>query len=311
MKKFIIKLFVFIIVCIASDIGIGRLFKLYDFIYDGQEGKIHSIMTTESPEILILGSSRAAHHYIPSILQDSLNLTAYNAGISGEGTTVSYGLLKGIEKRTIPKIILCEITPIFDIYSYRDASLNNFYPYIGQKEIRNLIVDFDPSENIKLCSNAYRLNSKIFVLFYSYISGEKEISKGFEALLGKINTSKRHKKIIHELQDSVEFQINDKKEFYFRKLIEDAEEHGIHIYFLISPIFKGGNLSYYKKELDIIRKYNIPLLNHMNDQRIINNPDYFQDETHLNKEGATAYTKIIVEELKLNEKKNIIATSNE
>ena len=48
----------------------------------------------------------------------------------------------------------------------------------------------------------------------------------------------------------------------------------------------------------IYKKYNIPLFNHFCDTMFVDNPDFFYDSVHMNRYGATKYTKILTKEIK-------------
>ena len=63
-------------------------------------GRISHIVYEDTPDVLILGSSRAEHHYVSTILADSLGMNVYNAGIDGaEGINVQLPLLEIILQR--------------------------------------------------------------------------------------------------------------------------------------------------------------------------------------------------------------------
>lgn len=136
MKKFLLKLSLFIALLIIADIALGGVYKLFDYTKSGEIHRIHSIMTYQTPDLLILGSSRAVHHYDPSILEDTLGLKTFNAGVNGQGITIAYGLLQGISQRKFPKFILCEITPQYDLYDSREfVDVSILYPYIKNPNI--------------------------------------------------------------------------------------------------------------------------------------------------------------------------------
>ena len=83
-----------------------RIYKTDNFISDEVDANI-----------LIFGSSRAAHHYVPSILSDSLDMSCYNCGLDGNGIIYGYGKLKTITARYYPKIVILDIQPTFDLFT--------------------------------------------------------------------------------------------------------------------------------------------------------------------------------------------------
>lgn len=292
MKKIIIKLTIFFALLTLLDLSMGLFFSLYPYAKGEYIEKIHTIMTKETPELLIIGSSRAFHHYNPNMIEDSLQLSAYNAGIDGEGIVIGYGLTKGISQRSFPKYIICDIIPKFDLYDrgFHKVSLNYFYPYIKNDGIKNLIFKFNPDDRFKLISNSYRLNSSLFPLMKSIIK-EYRYDKGFYPFYNTINVA------YYKHEKSYIGIINPMKEKILRQFIEEALASNCMVVFAISPVFRGGDISEYSTEIDIIKEYNLPILNHLNDKRIIDNQNYFQDGDHLNVNGANEYSKIIISEL--------------
>jgi len=292
MKKFLLKLSIFSIIVVVADLSLGTVFKLYAYTKGGEIGKTYRIMTYEQPDLLILGSSRACHHYVPDILEDSLDLVTYNAGLDGQGTVTGYVFFEGIATRSFPKIIICEITPAFDMFESSSVILNNFYPYVNSKSIRSLITDFDDNAQYKLYSNGYRLNSAIFRLIPS-IFKELDSDHGYKPSYGKLNPTE-----LKEQSKRLSTKVSPIKEKYLRRLIEETQSNGCKLCFAISPSYGGEELSIYQDELSIINEYNLPVLNHLNDKNFIDNPNLFSDRVHLNDTGAREYTKVVAQQIK-------------
>lgn len=79
MNKFLVRIVVFFMAVAIIDIIFG---KCCDYMYEhsgsGDSRKINYAIRECNADVLILGSSRANHHYNPQILSDSLGLSAYN-----------------------------------------------------------------------------------------------------------------------------------------------------------------------------------------------------------------------------------------
>lgn len=296
MKRFIFKLGIFAVLFVLTDIAMGNVFKLYDYAKGGEIHKIHTIMTKETPDLVIMGSSRACHHYNPAVFEDSLHLKTYNAGFGGRGIPMAYGLLAGLSERKFPKYIVCEISRDFDLMDDSDPGLNALYPYIHIKGVKEEIESFDISERWKLFVNSYRLNSSVLRLVPSIILKRKMNKDGFYPLSGQIIISKSHR---NTKESKIEkSQIHPQKEKYLKKFIETAKSNNSKLIFVISPVYKGSDISKYNHEIKIINSYAIPIINHLNDSNFINTPEYFQDRTHMNSHGAEEYSKTIIPEIK-------------
>ena len=62
-------------------------------------------------EVVVIGSSKASHHYVPQILEDSLGMTAYNCGQDGCFFLYQNCIINMILDRYTPKMILWDIQP--------------------------------------------------------------------------------------------------------------------------------------------------------------------------------------------------------
>ena len=107
-----LKLLLFLGVLFLADLTMG---KVLNFFYNkqshGLEYKTKYCVNSMREEMLVLGSSRAVYHYSPEILEDSLQLTVYNAGRDGNFIFYSYGIFRAALERYTPKLILLEIGP--------------------------------------------------------------------------------------------------------------------------------------------------------------------------------------------------------
>ena len=84
MKSFIIKILVFAVLMLAVDMSIGKVFAiLQDRAPYGNWQRFRYINDEMRDDILIMGSSRASHHYVPKIIEDSLGMSCYNCGVDG------------------------------------------------------------------------------------------------------------------------------------------------------------------------------------------------------------------------------------
>lgn len=295
MKQFVFKLALFLLLCVLCDLALGSIYKLYDYTKGGEISKMHELMTSSTPKILVLGSSRASHHYVSSIMTDSLNLPTYNGGMDGQGIPVAYGIFKGISQRVMPKIIIFELHPPFDIYEGYSPALDNFYPYLFVDGIKPLIKSFDKKEMLKLKSNAYKYNSKLLRLIPNIVLKRDNAmdDNGYEPLYNILNPKDLKQINPHTARETSQVKVK-----WLRMLIEEADAAGCKIIFAISPEFKGGDIDQYSDEIAIIQEYGKPILNYVNDERFINDPQYFQDRTHLNNNGAIKYTECVIKDIK-------------
>lgn len=294
MKNFILKLLLFIGLVIVADYAIGSLFYVYKYVKGGTIGKTHQVMTKIEPDILIMGSSRASHHYNSDIISKKFGIEAYNAGFDGQGTLMAYGLLNGVRNRHNPKIILYELTPLFDIYKdSKSSDINILSPYSSKFGLDELFNDIDKTNKYKMLSKSYQYNSVIFRIIPNLISDRTHSIKGFEPLNGSLNSfpTIENKKTHQALEtDTIKLK-------YFNQIIKDAKDSGCKLFFLISPSLNNHNIENYNVQLEIAYKNNIKVFNHLQDTTFINHPELFQDAVHMNEKGTNRYSEIIAEEI--------------
>lgn len=154
MKKFFLKLFIFFCFAIVVDFAFGKsMASLQKTGKGGTTYRDNYIMNECKEEILIMGSSRASHHYISKIMSDSLKTSVYNAGRDGNGIILNYGFLLEILKRYKPNTIIYELTPRFDwIQGDNDRYLPHLRNVYNSPEIKDLFNDVNPTEKYKMLS---------------------------------------------------------------------------------------------------------------------------------------------------------------
>ena len=292
------KILLFVAVLALIDILSGYCFTLLrGQAKTGQTYKIEYISNVCTDDIIILGSSRADHHYVPSVLEEALNHTCYNAGEMGCGIIPAYARYKMISKRHKPKLVLYEVTPGYDYLEDNDYSayVGTLRQYLKDKDVRQVYLDFtDELERIRIVSNLYINNSKLIKNLKDAILSTPSY-KGYEPLYGTLPSdySSKREKTGYEL-----LGIDTLKYNYLTRLVEVTKKDGVPLVFTISPLYGDGELpSEYHYIFDLCEEYNIPIINNSNCTKI-NDVSYFQDSDHLNDEGATLYSHNVASQVK-------------
>ena len=103
----------------AVDIAVGFVgVYLRDNARGGDTRQFNDLAMRAEHEILILGSSRAHHHYDSPFLSDTLGIDVYNGGIDGNGVVLAYGILEMVLNRYKPKLVVFDVEPAFNINIY-------------------------------------------------------------------------------------------------------------------------------------------------------------------------------------------------
>lgn len=301
MAKFIQKVLLFFALIAIIDFACGFGFNyLKSHAKGGDTQKNYYISEQCCDDILILGSSRAARHYDPQVLEDSLGLSCYNCGEPGCGIITAYARYVMIESRHKPKLVVYEVSPNFDYFKTDDYSkyLGKIKQYADVPTVKRLFIDLgDEFERMRLLSNMYKNNSCIVHNIMDNLVTSND-TRGFKPLRGNL------KKIEELRQDPEKSRIIDTIKFsYVNQLVEQLQAENVPICFMASPLFinqtAASQLDWdYEPLVNFCQQHNVPFINHIYLEGISDNPEFFHDLDHLNNKGAAAYTKAVCAELK-------------
>lgn len=298
--KPVARILLVIVLLVIADSGIGSLMRKFYFKQESGDTYLltYAIDSTEA-DILILGSSRAKHSYVPSIFQENLNMSCFNAGRDGtEHILFNNAQFTSITTRYSPKIIIFDIRPEDLIYNANEYDmLSPLMPYYKtHREIRYLINIRSPFERLKHLSAIYPYNSLIFQI----IMGNLEMNKdrkphenGYIPFLGSKLTN-----TLDTLQTPV-YPIDTYKTDIIKDMIISCKEKEICLVLIYSPTYNIVMDNYYQRILnEICEENDIEYLNFSNVHEILMNPDFFFDRTHLNDDGARKFSGLVSARLK-------------
>ena len=298
MKKFILKVLLFFACVVVMDFVFDQFFSyLRIHAKGGSTANCEYIANRASEDIIILGSSRAAHHYVPQIIEDSLGLSCYNCGEEGNGVVLAYGRLKMLINRYKPKLVIYEVTPGYD---YEKTEPNSKYlgylrQYYNKDGISEIFEDFDDSWYwLKMKSKMYQNTGRILPNCLDNIV-YRDNRKGYDALYGHMNKSA----MLDSKKTDIRVEIDSLKLSYYDKFLALCQTKGITVLFFISPRYTAeDNIDIYEPAVNRCKLHSVPLLNFSCCPSISNNIVFFQDKGHMNDEGATEYTKMVVNYIK-------------
>lgn len=305
LNKIIIGIIVFSVLLFTIDWAVGTWSEC--MYYKSKYGIFHRqiyCLTESQDEIMILGSSRAAHHYIPQILEDSIGLSCYNAGSDGMCIYYSYGILASrIQRGCPPKMVILEVTGSDAEVSQSatfslDAALDRYAPHYGEvAQIDSMYILNGWKERVKLMSKTYKYNSKLVQMIKcNYIPSPE--NKGYEALNGVMHIAEEQK--VSDIMPSTSYSypnIEDRKLLYLQKLIDDCKTNNIELVMCFSPCYGQTTSASICMIEQLATENNVTFLNYGSDVHF-QKPEYFQDASHLNDNGAKMYSMEISRVLK-------------
>lgn len=172
---------------VMADVVTGWLMSyMVDHAKGGDTSRHNYICSKSNDDILVLGSSRALRHYNAQLIGDSLGMSCHNCGESGNGIIYNYGQYQMVRQRYMPKIILYDICPPFDLLKDDNQKyLRWLKPYYDRPGISEIFESVDKNEKYKMISSLYRYNSLIFNIIPDYLRPMKSSGKkGFVPLSG-------------------------------------------------------------------------------------------------------------------------------
>lgn len=309
MKKFICKIILFLLGLIILDfiVGIGARY-LIAHAKGGDTYLNHYICHQMKDECLIFGSSRGMHHYDPNIITDSLGMSCWNCSLDGNGIILMYGRYKMLSARYTPKVLIYDVHTSFDLVEGDDHKYLGALRYdYDEPSIDSIFWSVDKTERLKMMSNCYRYNSQWLQLISDNIHPLQNDDKGYRPVDKKMTYKPKTVKNVSENKKSYKnakhgeaetYQYDALKLAYLEKLIIACKTKGTRLIFAISPQYDTHQDDIYTPLKEICAKYQVPLINHYCDNDFVNNADYFYDSVHMNRTGATKYTKELVGEVK-------------
>ena len=294
-KVFFIRLSILVLLLGVVDFGIGRVL---DIIYLKPQNKVAYAYKHSNEEVLIFGSSRAARHYVPSIVTDSLNMECFNLGFNGRTLYHNYIIFKLITERYAPKLIVFDIFQPYLIENNSEIIENEYSDFTPLYYLSNVVREsmdkYDPTNKIKNISTMYRYNSKILNTANDILNKGDFNNRGYEPLsISKLDDDT--KCALYEEKDIV---IDKDKINIIDNIIQICKEKDIKLIFVSSPIYNHIESESVLYEFrDYLAAKDIIFLDYLNYNKLMS-PKYFYDELHLNNEGAEIFTSLLVSNIK-------------
>lgn len=301
--SFIGKTVVFLLCVFVVDIIIGKVFDSFEnYIYARNPKSMKSDYMVKSlqSDIIVLGASIASHHYIPTIIEDSLNMSVYNCGFDGMSFISQNSLLNLMLDRYKPKVIVWEIGEISLEVEKETEQLNCLYPYYDTNpQVRETVNATDVFQRCRMMSKTYRHNSSILndvknLLFLNPVVNKIDL-KGYSPLdtTGYLFPSKIRKKYENTLDDN---KLN-----LLEKTITRCKNINVNLVFSSSPRFienydeiKSSKSN--RAIIGIADKYEIPIIDFY--EIYSNDSTLFKDNAHMNDNGTRMYMGVFIPALK-------------
>lgn len=296
MKRYLLHILLFFAMVAIVDVGIGAFGRyLQGHAKGGRTRQFDDLVMKDRHDVLILGSSRAHHHYDTPFLSDTLGLDVYNAGFDGNGVVLVDGVLEMVFSRYKPKLVLFDIEPAFDVNVYDEDNHHTRYikylkPYYQEGGVSEIIKDVSVEEWLKVQSGLIRYNSEILGMLVDNVIDRGVERGGFQPLSGKIEKEPGPEASKDVVRDSFKLA-------YMEKLIMLCQENDVPLILVGSPKYGQKNSEALQPVKDIAEKYDVRFLDYYAEPSFMTHKEWFKEPMHLNSEGARIFSKMIANDI--------------
>tara|TARA_Y100000591_G_C21805029_1_gene684319 strand:+ start:469 stop:1407 length:939 start_codon:yes stop_codon:yes gene_type:complete len=302
-----ILLFLFTVTIFDQILSVS-LEYIHKKTFTGQSGgKINSFLKG-SHSFLAIGNSRCAHHIIP----EKISSNSFNLSHNGLGLVFQTGLIDFIishkDSRVDTILLHIDHSEIFSNKNDHDTDIQSLkYFYDKNKWIQEKIDGVHKFEFIKYFFSSYKWNGRLLSTINNFIKSQKEqipprgyVPK-FATDRDSINVTWSHNR--SEPLKNLSLLINQSVKDHIAHLKKICDSKNIVLICFTSPVFNPKNdnsqrnlvLKKFFDSMDIQYLNYIDIYNNRKELKSIWN---WNDNTHLNHDGAIIFTHILKTDLK-------------
>lgn len=296
MKKYLLHILLFFVIVAAVDVSVGAFGRyLQGHAKGGSTRQFDDLVMKDRHDVLILGSSRAHHHYDAPFLRDTLGVDVYNAGFDGNGVVLADGVLEMVLNRYKPQLVLFDVEPDFDVNVYEKDNhhiryIKNLKPYYREGGVSEIIKDVSMDEWRKVQSGLIRYNTEILGMAVDNLIDRGMDRRGFQSLSGKMEKDPEPKAPKKE-------ELDPFKLAYVEKLIVLCQSNDVPLVLVGSPKYGKTDSEALRPVKNIANKYEVPFLDYYADPSFMAHKEWFKEPMHLNSEGARVFSKLIAQDI--------------
>ncbi|MDH4202551.1 MAG: hypothetical protein OEV87_06620 [Phycisphaerae bacterium] len=303
LKKIFVKgvLFLLLLFCLDRFIGSVLLKQLYN-LEAGQAAQLPKALRAQA-DIVVLGSSRARHHYDPELIEKITGKTVFNAGVDGLYIPYIQGAADLLMSRYKPKLLVIEIDPFyFTETHFKDNLLRveALAPYIDDSDIlKEQIFDLSGFNRMVYSFHTIRFNGKPWS-FLSNIIRQDCCPNGFSPIKKVMEPAEWKDKIEDKTSKYENFVLDPKAVEMLSKTIQQAKSLRVGVVLVTSPEWREQIeevqvlLSLSSVVKTISEEEQVPYVMATLDQYPeFRDPSYYADPSHLNEQGARRFSETL------------------
>lgn len=249
-------------------------------------------------DVLIVGSSRAEHHYIPDIISDSLGVSVYNCGQRGGRFLYQNCVINMVLDRYTPKKILWDFLPGCMIVSGDNEKeyrcVRYLSPYYGKnKWTTEFINSEDKMSAVKMRCQMFAFNSRLPSYLAPFVRKGATTQNGYVPLPSE---GYEYPVLNSDYMDDSKYEPDLKKFELFASTIERCKREGVELLLIASPRYSYSSRAYMCAVSDLRKmaaEYGYEIYDYAD--LYLDDPTRFKDSGHMNHKGAMAFTEMVIE----------------
>ena len=294
MRRYIVGILIFFVAVVACDIILGCVFDyLFTHAKGGDTASQHYVADVMQEQVIVMGSSRATHHYVPSVITDSTGLSCYNCGRDGNGIIYHYGRFLLLSQRYHPRMVIYDVSYAFDIVKEKDnlKYVDFLKPFARRDCIRQYVGEFAPKECWKQLSSMFRYNGKLGQIIMDNVRPLQQNLNGYKPFHQVMDYEP-------EKEPETEMTVDTLKLYYLQSLIRKCKADNVALLVCVSPLYLADDAERYEPVLQLCLKEHVPFVSYYRDPMLSCDRKYYKDQIHLNDTGATLYTRSLMRYIK-------------
>ena len=299
LKRFLVTVAILAVSLVAVDVLFGRLF---DPVFRSLplRDKIPSTIAhrhSDTPDVLLIGSSRCHHHYVSTQLSDSLSawygrpLSVYNFGLDAVYVNSSLCAIESLVERSNPQLIVLDANSHeFDrVYTHVVDVASPLY--WSDSVVRRYIVQSDRRNRVMMLSSLYRYRNAMPLRMAEVLRMPADTLLGYLPLNSVMDTA-----AVYQPGPTLdEFDPDGMVADNFRRIADLCRKRGVMLVVADSPRYRPADNSEYVKGL--CAECNVPFLDFYSTDWFNSRPELFYEPAHLNAAGAQVFTSMFADSL--------------
>ncbi|MDI9860804.1 hypothetical protein [Flectobacillus roseus] len=261
-------------------------------------------------DLLVLGSSRAAFHISPYILDSTLHLNSYNLGMSAWRFDMQWTRFKlYLEHNKAPKYVVHNV----DLYGFAKrknlVDYQQFLPYLNEPLLIKNLTDIKGEFNhFQKYMPMYKYANDLDLAWEGFkcYAGSKNVAhtdkyKGFKG--NDIPWDNQFEKFKKKYPKGINYTIESDVKASFEEYLRFCQKKGIKVILVYAPEYYEVQPFYKNKKAfntlcqNAVNKYGCIFLDYTNDSLCFEKK-WFYNSQHLNKKGAEVFSAKLAEDLK-------------